>query len=72
MDRDQTTSVEQEMAAMQAHQAETDKQINQLLTAIAHLTQLTQPPESVITPKPHPVPPPVRARPVTPPEFNGD
>ena len=52
MDGDQTPSMEQEMAAMWAHQVETDKQIDQLLTAIARLSQLTQPPEPANTQNP--------------------
>ena len=60
------------MATMRAHQAEIDKQIDQLLTAIACLSQLTQPPVPANTPKPHSVSPSVRARPATPLEFDGD
>jgi hypothetical protein len=60
------------MAEMRSRQAEYDNRIDQLLTTIARLSQLTQPSEATNTPKPHPVPTSARARPATPPEFDGD
>ena len=57
---------------MRARQVETDKRIDQLLTAMAHLSQLTQPSESISVPKPSSAPTLIRARPATPPEFDRD
>ena len=53
---------------MWARQAENDI----ILTAIACLSQLTQPLKSTNIPKVHPEPPLSRARPATPPDFDGD
>ena len=66
------STIEQAMADMRAHQAESDIQFEQILTTIAHLSQLTQPLKSTNIPKVHPEPPLLRAHPVTPPDFNGD
>ena len=66
------STMEQAMADMRAHQAESDIQFEQILTAISRLSQLTQPLESTNIPKVHPESPPLRACPATPPDFDGD
>ena len=68
MEEDRMSAMEQAMTDMRARQAESD----QILTAIARLSQLTQPLESTNIPKVHPEPPPSRAHPTTPPDFDGD
>ena len=64
--------MEQAMADMWARQAENDNQFDQILTAIACLSQLTQLLKSTHIPKVRPEPPPLRARPATPPDFDRD
>ena len=71
MEGDRTSSTEQQMANMRAHQAETDKRIDQLLAAMAHLSQHIPPPRPTDVPKAHPSPS-VQARPASPLEFDGD
>ena len=60
------------MTDMRACQVESDNQFDQILTAMARLSQLTQPLELTNIPKVCPEPPPLRACPTTPPDFNGD
>ena len=60
------------MADVRAHQVESDIRFEQILTAIARLSQLTQPLKSTNIPKVRPEPPLSRARTATPPDFNGD
>ena len=66
------SAMEQAMTDMRARQVESDNRFDQILTTIAHLSQLTQPLESTNIPKVCPEPPPSRAHPATPPGFDGD
>ena len=66
------SAMEQAMTDMQACQVESDNKFDQILTTIARLSQLTQPLKLTNIPKVRPEPPPSRARPTTPPDFNGD
>ena len=72
MEEERMSTMEQAMADMQARQAESDIQFEQTLTTIAHLSQLTQPFASTNIPKVRPEPPPSRACPATPLDFDGD
>ena len=73
MEPDCVSTIEQAMADVQTQQTETDSRIDQILTAIAHLSQLTQsPPKITNTPKNHTKPNSFQAHPTTSPEFNGD
>ena len=72
MEEDKMSTMEQAMTDMWARQAESDNRFDQILTAIARLSQLTQPLKSTNIPKVHPEPPLSRARPTTPPDFDGD
>ena len=51
MEEDQMSAMEQAMTDMRARQAESDNQFDQILTAIARLSQLTQPLELTNIPK---------------------
>ena len=72
MEEERMSTMEQAMADMRARQAEIDIQFEQILTAVARLSLLTQPLESTNIPKVCPEPPPSRACPMTPPDFNRD
>ena len=72
MEEEQMSTMEQAMADMRARQVESDIRFEQILTAIARLSQLTQPLKSTNIPKIRPEPPLSRARPTTPLEFDGD
>jgi hypothetical protein len=73
MEQDRITSLEQAITDIQTRQAGYDSRFDQVLAAIARLSQLTHTPsETTNIPKNRSEPGPFRARPANPPEFEGD